>query len=128
VRREASSWGDYEKFVKSISEYIKPHATILGLGSPSPRWGFIELRPDVTYLSEVFLTPAWGVKEASRIEYVVMARSFDPAADEAWHRREARKIGAALAPAGKALLKVGDVGTKRRFAFSAQIFQVVKER
>jgi hypothetical protein len=125
VRREASSWEDYLILVDGISDHIQRHATVLGFGSPSPYWGFRELRPDVTYLSETFLDSTLASREASRIEYVVMSRSFEPLEDERWHRDEARRIESALAPLEKKLLKVCDIGTKRHFAFSAEVFRVV---
>jgi 4-amino-4-deoxy-L-arabinose transferase-like glycosyltransferase len=127
VRLEESSSADYRNFILRISAHIKPHATILALGSPSVFWGFREIRPDVAYLSDVFLTPEYGRREASRIDYVVMSRSFDPPGDESWHRDAYRRISSALESAGKILVKTDEVGTKRRYAFSAQIFDVVEQ-
>jgi 4-amino-4-deoxy-L-arabinose transferase-like glycosyltransferase len=111
-----------------VSAVLPRGSHVLTIGSPSLYWDLRSQRPDVEFVSNVFLTDAYGREAMRCVDRVVLTRSFSLATDDQWHRSELRRLRQAATAAGRRLVEIAAVGTRQRFAYSALVYQVDESR
>lgn len=115
---------NYNFFCERISSKIPQRATLIGWGTPSMYWGFDAARPDVQFRDIAMLDSLSGLKLMEEADYIVSTRAFAPQEDSVTLAARRSFLSSVCLRAGRELRYIGRVGTIRRFAYSAEIFQI----
>ena len=119
---------DYDEFSRNISGYLPSGARVFGRGSPFLYWGLYAQRPDIQLRDLVALDSVVMNQAARETDYVVFTRAFQPDEDRVTLSQWTDSFSRLFSENGRKLQLVGAVGTVRRFAYSAEIFEAIPRR
>ena len=116
---------NYDKFCELVSRHIPAGASIIGWGTPSVYWGLYTGRPDIEYRDIAIVDSLSGNVLIREAGYVVSTRAFSIDDDEVALQKRREYLSALCVRNGADLKFVAEVGRKVRFAYSAEIYQIV---
>ena len=116
---------NYDEFCEAVSHRLPARATVIGWGTPSLYWGLYAQRPDVGFRDIEFFDSLSASALVKEVDYVVSTRAFDPDDDETMLRQRREYLSVLCAENGAGLRFIVELGIKKRFAYSAEIYQIV---
>ena len=119
---------NYETFSRNIATRLPEGSSVCCWGEPSLAWGLWQQGKDFALAVPVFLNSQHALSLARDIDYVVLDRAFDPLTNMQGLNDTKARLAEVFQSVGRTMNLVDSVGTRTRFAYSAEIFAVHPER
>jgi 4-amino-4-deoxy-L-arabinose transferase-like glycosyltransferase len=116
---------NYDDITRLVEPHLRRGSTVCIVGYPDLYFGLRKERPDLHLVSNLFIDSAAGEFAMSRINHIVISRTFDLSADSISTSFELAKLETIAAQQHKAILATGSLGVFRRYHASASTFDVV---
>ena len=118
---------DYGAFAAKIAEEIPHGATVCITGYPCPYWGMIGLERGYRLLDETFLSDSLGIDVLSRAGWFVLVNGLSPDDDAPDVVQQIDMMRRYAVKAGKTCILREFIGERKRFAYTARVFQLLHE-
>jgi hypothetical protein len=117
-----SSETDYDDFAAKVVENIPPASTVYIYGYPNMYWGLMETQRDYRIVESVWLPDTLSPGVLEGVDYIVLTGAFGPNVDGPDLEYHLAFLERASSRSGMRLEWLASVGTKKRFAYWADIF------
>jgi 4-amino-4-deoxy-L-arabinose transferase-like glycosyltransferase len=116
---------DYDQFCMSVSTHLPVGTKVCGWGTPCIYWGLHKQRPDIQFRDRAFLDSTRANEVVREVGFVVLSRCFTPEEDDVGLEMQRSVFSALCTKNQRHLRSVAIVGKKSKYAYSAEIYQVV---
>lgn len=115
---------DYDKFVPAIVEALPAGSTVMLYGYPSVFWGLRESGKEFSVVESIFFNRENALASVQEIDCIVVTRAFDPVQDSLDMSGFISQVRDLLAESGARVVLVHEIGMKKRYSYSAEIYSV----
>jgi 4-amino-4-deoxy-L-arabinose transferase-like glycosyltransferase len=116
---------DYKQFTAQIGEVIPNRSKVYLYGYPSAFWGLRQNHKELSFVEGVFLDAQSEKDVIAGVDYVIFTRGIDPENDDRELNRHLGLLKGVCLGNNTRLELIANVGVKRRFAYSAEIYKVM---
>ena len=119
---------DYKEFTAQIAGVLPPQSRAYLYGYPSVFWGLRDKNRELSFVEGVLLDRQKAGDVIAGVDYVILTRGLDPGNDDrelGLHRAVLEEV---CLRNNARLMLIANVGVKRRFAYSAEIYRVMVQR
>jgi hypothetical protein len=116
---------DHNKLALQVALYLPDDSTVMIDGYPSVFWGLQKSPKQFRLIRPVFLNEARRIKALSEVKYIVFARGHYPEDDIPYIQEKVLSFSEILSKERKTIRPIASVGSKERYAYSADIFEIV---
>jgi 4-amino-4-deoxy-L-arabinose transferase-like glycosyltransferase len=117
---------DYARLTAKVEEWIPAHSKVCLFGPPSLYWGLRKSGKDLSFVEGVFLDEGKQKEVVKEVQYVILARAFTPSKDMKELGYQLHLLEKAATPLGFSFQHVATIGVRQAFAYSAEVYQVVR--
>jgi 4-amino-4-deoxy-L-arabinose transferase-like glycosyltransferase len=118
---------DYGAFTARIAEEIPKGATVCIAGYPCAYWGMNGLDRGYRLIEEAFLSDSLGIDVSSRAGWFVLVNGLNPDENAPDILLQFETMKRFATRAGKTCLLKDFIGARKRFAYTARVFQLLPE-